>query len=82
MPILTALFFTLAAAFACEAQVVYSVGVYSMGRTYEHDWTFGRGSLRFGVVQYRQYQDASGRVPLWACQISQLNIASAAASPA
>ena len=61
MRILIAFLFTMAAAFACEAQVVYSVGVYSMGRTYERDWTFGRGSLRFGVVQYRQSQDASGR---------------------
>jgi hypothetical protein len=55
------IFVLLAAAVASHAQTVYSVGVYSMGQTHEHNWTVGSGSARFGFDQYRQYQDASGR---------------------
>jgi hypothetical protein len=61
MRALSIIFALLAAAVASHAQTVYSVGVYSMGRTYEHDWTVHSGSTRFGFDQYRQYQDASGR---------------------
>jgi hypothetical protein len=60
MRILSVFVITVAAALACGAQV-YSVGIYSIGRTYEHDWTLGSGSLRFGFEQYRQYRDAGGR---------------------
>jgi hypothetical protein len=49
------------ASVACQAQSVYSVGVYSMGQTYEHDWTIGVGTMHFGFEQYRQCQDANGK---------------------
>ena len=46
---------------ACEAQQVYSWGIYSMGETIEHDWKVGRGMLSFGLEQYLQQQDDQGR---------------------
>jgi hypothetical protein len=60
MRTLTTFLFLLAVVFIGQAQV-YSVGVYSMGRTYERDWTIGNSSMRFGFEQFLQYQDASGR---------------------
>jgi hypothetical protein len=58
---LTATFVLLASVLLGHAQKIYSVGVYSMGRTHECDWSpITRGGLRFGFEQYRQYQDASG----------------------
>src|SRR3954470_6454427 len=61
MRLSTALLAMLAATLACEAQTIHSVGVYSMGRTHERDWTVGSGAMRFGFEQYSQYRDASGR---------------------
>jgi hypothetical protein len=43
---------------------VYSVGIYSGGRTIEHQWLVGTPTRYFGFTQYREYQDAQGRVLL------------------
>jgi hypothetical protein len=48
------------ATLGCRAQTVYSVGIYSMGQTSEHDWTIGTRDARFGFQQYSQLQDADG----------------------
>mgnify|MGYP000313947976 CR=1 FL=1 len=47
----------------CFAQV-YSVNIYSGGRTYEHQWHIGSSTHWFGFTQYREYQDANGMVLL------------------
>ena len=44
-----------------SAQTVKSSGTYSMGQVHDLDWTFEIGNMRFGLSQYRQYQDADGR---------------------
>lgn len=50
-----------AAALNCHAQV-YSVHVYAFGRVYDHQWLIGSPSNYYGFTQYREYQDANGRV--------------------
>ena len=53
-------FVALAVCGSCRGQIVYSTGVYSMGRTQEHDWMIGAGSVRFGLSQYRQCESSNG----------------------
>src|ERR1035438_3348450 len=61
MHTILALLFVVTVDLAVDAQTIYSIGVYSMGETFEHDWTVGNGNMRFGFDQYLQNQDANGR---------------------
>jgi len=45
----------------CDAQI-YSIHVYSGGRVYDHQWLIGSPPNYYGFTQYREYQDAQGRV--------------------
>ena len=53
---------TLLLSYSSNGQRVYSVGVYSAGRTYERDYLIGSSSNQWGFSQYSQWEDTNGFV--------------------